>query len=172
LRSRSTGARSRATAKNSREWRLIVRRILGTFLGCERSEIGAGTRLGSLPGSTRAVQDCYVARTRVIVDNSEGAEAQFVSNLRGALSAAGFEVEMREPSPQSMYDTTVHFVVEGVSVRVPKELGRHDLQIVAAAVRDAEARRNERRRVRAVPIYQGETSRVLAWVDIFASEGL
>jgi hypothetical protein len=39
-------------------------------------------------------------------------------------------------------------------------------------VRDAEARRNERRRVRAVPIYQGETSRVLAWVDIFASEGL
>jgi hypothetical protein len=127
---------------------------------------------GSLPGSTRAVQDCYVARTRVIVDNSEGAEAQFVSNLRGALSAAGFEVEVREPSPQAMYDTTVHFVVEGVSVRVPKELGRHDLQIVAAAVRDAEARRNERRRVRAVPIYQGETSRVLAWVDIFASEGL
>ncbi len=128
--------------------------------------------LGSLPGSTRAVQDCYVARTRVIVDNSKGAEAQFVSNLRGALSAAGFEVEMREPSPQAMYDTTVHFVVEGVSVRVPKELGRHDLQLVAAAVRDAEARRNERRRVRAVPIYQGETSRVLAWVDIFASEGL
>jgi len=31
LRSRSTGARSRAPAKNSREWRLIVRRTLGTF---------------------------------------------------------------------------------------------------------------------------------------------
>ena len=80
---------------------------------------------------------------------------------------------MREPSPQAMYDTTVHFVVEGVSVRVPDELGRHERGIVAAAVRDAEARRrDERRRVRAVAIYQGETSRVLAWVDIFASDGL
>jgi hypothetical protein len=108
----------------------------------------------------------------VVVDNSKGAEAQFVSHLRGALSAAGFQVEVREPSPQAVYDTTVHFVVEGVSVRVPGELGRHELQAVAAAVRDAEARRNERRRVRAVPIYQGETSRVLAWVDIFASDAL
>jgi hypothetical protein len=100
---------------------------------------------------------------RVVVDNSKGAEAQFASNLRAGLSAAGFEVEVREPSPQALYDTTVHFVVEGVSVRIPEELGRHKLEIVAAAVRDAEALRcNERRRVRAVPIYQGETSRVLA----------
>ena len=115
----------------------------------------------------------HVDRTRVIVDNSKGAEAQFVSNLRAALSAAGFEVEVREPSPQAMYDTAIHFVVEGVSVRVPEELGRHELEIVAAAVRDAEAhRRTERRRVRAVAIYQGETSRVLAWVDVFASDGL
>ena len=119
-----------------------------------------------------AMEDCYVDRTRVVVDNSKGAEAQFVSNLRAALSAAGFEVEVREPSPQALYDTTVHFVVEGVSVRVPGELGRHELQVVAAAVRDAEARRSERRRVRAVPIYQGETSRVLAWVDIFDSDAL
>ncbi len=70
-----------------------------------------------------------------------------------------------------MFDTAVHFVVEGVSVRVPVELGRAELQAVAAAMRSAEARRNQRRRVRAVPIYLGETTRVLAWVDIFASEG-
>jgi hypothetical protein len=114
-------------------------------------------------------QDCYVHLTRVVVDNSKGAEAEFVSNLRAALSAAGFDVEVREPSPQALYDTAVHFVVEGVSVRVPEELERHELQTVAAAVRDAEGRRSERRRVRAVPIYLGETNRVLAWVDIFAS---
>jgi hypothetical protein len=50
-------------------------------------------------------------------------------------------------------------------------LGRHELQVVAAAAQDAEARRNERRRVRAMPIYQAETSREMAWVDIFASKG-
>ena len=108
-----------------------------------------------------------------MLDNSKGADAQFVSELHAALSAAGFEVEVREPSPQAMYDTTVHFVVEGVSIRVPEDVGRDQLQIVAAAVRDAEERRRaERKRVRAVAIYEGETSRVLAWVDVFASDGL
>ncbi|MGA2930028.1 MAG: hypothetical protein ABSG43_29375, partial [Solirubrobacteraceae bacterium] len=82
-------------------------------------------------------------------------------------------VKLREPSPQAMYDTSVHFVGEGVSVRVPEELGRHELEIVAAVVRDAEARRRtERLRVRAVAIYQGETTRVLAWVDVFALDGI
>jgi hypothetical protein len=89
------------------------------------------------------------------------------------LSTAGFEVELREPSPRAIYDTTVHFVVEGVCVRVPEELGHHELEIVAAAVRDAEARRRtERQRVRAVAVYQDETSHVLAWIDVFASDGL
>ena len=108
---------------------------------------------------------------RVVVDNSKGAEAQFASNLQEALNAAGFDAEMREPSANAVYDTTVHFVVEGVSVRVPEEVDRRELRMVAAAVRDAEARRrNERRRVRAVPIYEGETSRVLAWVDTVDSD--
>lgn len=90
------------------------------------------------------------------------------------MSGAGFEVEPRRPSPQTMYDTTVHFVVErGVSVRVPADIGRKELAIVAVAVRDAEARRcSERQRSRDVAIYQGETSRVLAWVDVFGSDGL
>ncbi len=108
-----------------------------------------------------------------MLDNSKGADPQFVSELHAALSAAGFQVDVREPSSHSMYDTTVHFVVEGVSIRVPEQLGKDELQIVAAAVRDAEARRRtERRRVRAVAIYEGETSHVLAWVDVFASGGL
>ncbi len=115
----------------------------------------------------------YVDRTRVIVDNSKGAEELFASNLCAALSAAGFEVELREPPPLSLYDTSVHFVVEGLSVRVPPELGRSELAIVAAAVRDAQARRrSERQRVRAVAIYEGDSSRVLAWVDMFGSDRL
>jgi len=72
-----------------------------------------------------------------------------------------------------MYDTMVHFVVEGVSVRVPADISRTELAMVAAAVRDAEAGRgSERRRSRDVAVYQGETSRVLAWVDVFGSDGL
>jgi hypothetical protein len=116
---------------------------------------------------------CYVAATRVVVDNRRGADAHFAAALRENLSGAGFEVEVRRPLPQTMYDTTVHFVVEGVSVRVPADISREELAIVAAAVRDAEGRRcSERRRSRDVAIYQGETSRVLAWVDVFGSDGL
>jgi len=60
-----------------------------------------------------------------------------------------------------------------VSVRVPADISRTELAIVAAVVRDAESRRhNERQRSRAVPVYEGETSRVLAWVDVFGSDGL
>jgi hypothetical protein len=33
------------------------------------------------------------------VDNSKGAEAEFAAGLRDALGAAGFDVELREPSP-------------------------------------------------------------------------
>ena len=116
---------------------------------------------------------CYVALTRVVVDNCKGADARFAAAVQETLSAAGFEVEARKPSPQTLSDTTVHFVVEGGSVRVPADISRRELAIVAAAVRDAEARRcSDRQRSRDVAIYQGETSRVLAWVDVFGSDGL
>jgi hypothetical protein len=105
---------------------------------------------------------------RVVVDNSEGADAGFVADLQASLSAAGIEVEARDPVTKSMFDTTVHFIVEGVSVRVPEELSRDELGGVVAAVRAAQARRGERQRFRAVPIYRGETNHVLAWVDVFA----
>jgi len=109
----------------------------------------------------------------VVVDNHKGADARFAAALREGLGDAGFDVEIRQPSPQTLYDTTVHFVVEGVSVRVPTAVSRKELASVAAVVRDAESRRSsERQRSRAVAIYDGETSRVLAWVDVFGSDRL
>lgn len=104
-----------------------------------------------------------------MVDNSKGAEPQFVSSLQAVLAAAGFEVDVRQPAPNALYDTSVHFVVEGVSIRVPDGFPADRLPAVVSAVREAEHRRgSDRRRTRAVPIYQGDTRRVLAWVDVFA----
>jgi len=75
---------------------------------------------------------------------------------------------VREPSPQALYDTSVHFVVEGVAIRLQDDPGQFDLAAIARAVREAEARRpSEHRRFRDVPIYAGESSRVLTWVDVF-----
>jgi hypothetical protein len=50
---------------------------------------------------------------------------------------------------------------------VPREPRQPELETIAHAVRDAESHRSERRRYRAVPVYFGETSRVLEWVDVF-----
>jgi hypothetical protein len=109
---------------------------------------------------------------RVVVDNSKGSDPEFASDLRAGFDAAGFDVELRHPAPQALYDTTVHFVVEGVVVRVKDDVTRHELARLAEVVRDAEGRRRSaRRRFRAVPIYRGETSEVLAWVDVFSAGG-
>jgi hypothetical protein len=110
----------------------------------------------------------YVERTRILVDNSNGADAQFASDLQVALTAAGFEVELREPSPRALYDTSVHFVVEGVAIRLQDDPRQFDLAAIAKTVRETEARRpSEHRRFRDVPIYPGESSRVLTWVAVF-----
>lgn len=114
----------------------------------------------------------YVEPMQVVVDNSKGADRQFAADLRRGLSEAGFDVEARDPEPQSVFDTTVHFIVEGISVRVPETIGRDDLGTVVAAVRAAQARRGDRQRFRAVAVYRGETNHVLAWVDIFATDGI
>lgn len=58
------------------------------------------------------------------MDNSKGAEPEFAAGLRDVLSAAGFEVELREPAPEARYDTRVHLVVEGVAIRVSEGPGR------------------------------------------------
>ena len=99
---------------------------------------------------------------------TERSEPEFAVDLGAALSAAGFDVELREPLPQARYDTSIHLVVEGVAIRVSERPGRPQISRIAATVRQVEARRrNERGRYWAVPIYEGETSRVLEWVDIF-----
>ena len=67
----------------------------------------------------------YVERTRLLIDNSNGADARFASDLQAALTAAGFEVELREPSPRALYDTSVHFVVEGVAIRLQDDPRQH-----------------------------------------------
>ena len=75
---------------------------------------------------------------------------------------------MREPSPRALYDTSVHFVVEGVSIRLQDDPGERDLAAIATTVRETEARRpSAHRRYRDVPIYRGESSHVLKWVDVF-----
>jgi hypothetical protein len=110
----------------------------------------------------------YVERTRLLVDNSNGADRQFAADLQAALTAADFEVELREPSPRALYDTSVHFVVEGVAIRLQDDPRQFDLAAIAKAVRETGARRpSEHRRFRDVPIYAGESRRVLTWVDVF-----
>lgn len=106
-----------------------------------------------------------------MVDNSKGADAEFASSLEASLRGSGFDVELRRPSPSAFYDTSIHFVVEGVAIRVLDEPEPPKLAAIARAVREAESsRRSERRRARAVPVYRGETSHVLTWVDVFDSD--
>ena len=138
---------------------------MAEHLGSPRARSGRHRhrRGAEFPHSVR-----YVERTRLLVDNSNGADAQFASDLQVALTAAGFEVELRGPSPRALYDTSVHFVVEGVAIRLQDDPGQFDLAAIAKTVRETEARRrSEHRRFRDVPIYSGESSRVLTWVDVF-----
>ena len=75
---------------------------------------------------------------------------------------------LREPSPRALYDTAVHFVVEGVAIRRQDDPRQFDLAAIAKAVRETGARRpSEHRRFRDVPIHAGESSRVFTWVEVF-----
>jgi hypothetical protein len=107
-------------------------------------------------------------QTSIVVDNTSGADPVFAATLAGALQARGFQVEVREPSPNALFDTAVHMVAEGIALRVTGAIPRPALDDVAAVVRESlRTRRSERQRVRSVPIYMGDTPRVLRWVDIF-----
>lgn len=103
--------------------------------------------------------------TRVIVDNSTGADAPFAAEITRELQRRGFETELRGPSPQARYDTAIR-VTDGVAVRLPEAPDRETLERVADAVRLSEQHRTvTRRRYRPVPILQGESRRALTWVD-------
>jgi hypothetical protein len=107
------------------------------------------------------------ARTvRLVVDNTNGADAGFAAELVGAFEQAGFEVALWEPTPGAIFDTAVRFGL-GIGVRVMGDADQQALDAVATVIRETELRQSLRRRFRAVPIYRGEGLRPLAWVDIF-----
>jgi hypothetical protein len=111
------------------------------------------------------------AGPKLIVDDTSGADPAFAAELAGTLRAEGFDVELRKPNPGAFFDTSVHFVADGVAVRVFDELDRATLDRVVHGIQESERRRPQRKRFRAVPVYRAETSRAIRFVDIFDGEG-
>jgi hypothetical protein len=105
---------------------------------------------------------------QVIVDGSAGGEAAFADEIARGLRGHGLEVEIRPPSPTSMFDTGVHLVDAGLAIRVPERPDRATLGTIEEVVRAALMRRTSlRRRSRTVPVYLGETARAIVWIDVF-----
>jgi hypothetical protein len=105
---------------------------------------------------------------QVIVDGSAGGDADFGDEVARGLRDRGLEVELRPPSPVSMYDTGVHLVAAGLAIRVPERPDRDTLGAIEEVVRTAlQHRASLRRRTRTVPVYLGETARALVWIDVF-----
>jgi hypothetical protein len=105
---------------------------------------------------------------QVIVDGSEGGDADFAAEVARGLRDRGLEVELRPPSPSSMFDTGVHLVAAGLAIRVPDRPDRVTLTAIEEVVRAALLRRSSlRRRTREVPVYLGETARAVTWIDVF-----
>jgi hypothetical protein len=104
----------------------------------------------------------------VIVDGSQGSDTAFADEIARGLRDRGLEVEVRPPSPSSMYDTAVHLVAAGLVIRVPERPDGATLSMIEEVVRAALMRRASlRRRTRTVPVYLGETARALTWIDVF-----
>ncbi len=103
---------------------------------------------------------------QLVVDNSTGGDEQLAESLAQGLRERGFTVQMREPSPSSMFDTSVHLVSSGIVVRVQERPGRSELGTITEVVRFAlRSHAVPRRRTRAVPLTLGEGGRVLTWID-------
>jgi hypothetical protein len=105
---------------------------------------------------------------QVIVDGSAGGEESFADEIASGLRGRGLDVEVRPPSRTSMFDTSVHLVAAGLAIRVPERPDRATLGVIEEVVRTALMHRASlRRRTRTVPVYLGETSRALVWIDVF-----
>ena len=105
---------------------------------------------------------------KVVVDGSAGGEANFADEIARGLRDCGLEVEVRSPSPTSMFDTGVHLVDAGLALRVPERPDPATQAALEEVVRGALQRRASlRRRTRTVPVYLGETARALVWIDVF-----
>ena len=102
------------------------------------------------------------------MDNSAGGDPQFAAEVARRLSARGLGVEVRAPSGQAMFDTSVHLVSTGIALRDSQVPDRSVLSAIEQDVRAAlQHRPSERRRTRSVPVHLGDTARVLEWIDIF-----
>jgi len=105
---------------------------------------------------------------QLVVDNSTGGDEQLAQSVASGLRDRGFSVELREPSPSSMYDTAVHLVSTGIVLRVPERPGSSDLGTIEEVVRAAlMSHSTPRKRTRAVPVALGMGGRVLTWIDVF-----
>jgi hypothetical protein len=104
----------------------------------------------------------------VLVDNSAGADDRFADEILGGLRERGLDADLRAPATTSIYDTGVHIVASGIGIRVSERPERAELALIEEVVRAAlEHRGSLRRRTRAVPVYLGDTARVLEWIDVF-----
>lgn len=107
-------------------------------------------------------------RIEIVVDNSAGGDADFAAEVARLLEARGFAVKMRSPRGSAMFDTSVHLLSSGLAVRLAQPPERHVLKAIEEGVRAALLHRPSiRRRTRSVPVYLGETQRVLEWIDVF-----
>ena len=104
----------------------------------------------------------------VVVDNRGGGDARFATELAEGLRQRGFGVEIRPPTPASMFDTSVHIVASAVALRVPQRPEPAELREIEEAVRTALLHRpSVRRQTQSVPLYLGDSVRVIKWIDTF-----
>jgi hypothetical protein len=104
----------------------------------------------------------------LVVDNSTGADAQLAASMADRLRARGYAVEVREPEPERMFDTSVNLVSTGIVIRSDERPHRAELSEISEVVRAAlTSHPSMRRRTRAVPLTHGEGGRVLTWIDVF-----
>lgn len=105
---------------------------------------------------------------QMVVDNSTGGDEQLAQSVTRGLRERGFDVELREPGPESMFDTAVHLVSTGVVLRVQERPAGTTLEEIEQVVRSAlMSHPSSRRRTRAVPVALGAGGRVLTWIDVF-----
>jgi hypothetical protein len=105
---------------------------------------------------------------QVVVDNSAGVDAQFADEVVAGLRERDLEVELRRPSPTAVFDTSVHLVEAGLAIRVSERPERAQLTAIEDVVRAALLHRSSlRRRTRTVPVYLGDSARVIDWIDVF-----
>jgi hypothetical protein len=105
----------------------------------------------------------------VVVDNSAGVDSAFAAEVADRLRQRGVNVRVRDPDPSAMFDTAVHMISAGLAIRVAERPDAELLTAIEDVVREGLVRHPIlRRRAREVPVYLGESARVLAWIDAFA----